>query len=1385
MRATYAITSFILTFSFLLGVASNNDEHQSIYINALSVNEGLASNEVNCILQDSKGFMWFGTNNGLSRFDGYKFKNFKSNSVISKALNSNTILCLVEDHSDQLWIGTTMGLNKINLTTNTVDDCSCILSEKKTVNSIAVDNNNNIYLGTNGGLYCFNNSTHTVEKIETDMNGYKLYPDYLKTLYIDSKNYLWIGRWGGGYVVYNLNTNTFVEYPYLKEIKDLIINSIYEDSQNNIWLTTWDTHGVYRIENPHQPTRSKITNFQLEKMQKGTIYPVVYAVNQDSKTGNILLATSNGLVIVSQAYKYEGNVQLNDEKTTKIKKGEVFTFFKDRTGLIWYSIYGIGVNALTSNKPQFYQYNLSKHIEDNNLPTSITAIYEDENDIVWLGIKTYGLGLFSRKDKTLTLYNEHPVLKDISNEANSILCFHKVTAKNELWIGTRYDGLYKVSFDHDKKYTLHKISIPNIDAKNLSILSIIEDKQNARIWIGTNRGLESYQYNKQQNEYILADHKFLKDRFKGTNITTLLLDRDHTLWIGTKNQGLFKYYSKENKYFFKHYNYQNNLINNNDILCIFEDHKNTIWVGTKGGGLVYLDADNDMFQAAKTIHLMPDDAVYSMLEDNWGSLWLGTGNGLVYFNIELPLDEKIRNYAGDEGVRINSFNPNAAFINNKNELFFGASNGFITFIPKKQDNNSYAPKPVITDISISNIAFDKLPKDEKQAITTKQIYYSDKLNLAYNQNNIQIEFASLLFENNFAIKYAYMLDKIDKDWVYADSKNNVVNYINLQEGTYVFRVKSSNKDGIWCESSNNLIIQIAPPLWKTGYAIIIYIFIFSLIVFLILRFIWNQLKLKRMLAIEQIEREKSEEVHQAKMKFFTNISHEFFTPLTIIKCAIDNLINRNPEDAALMLPIQSNMNRLTKLLEQIIEFRKVETGNLKLKLSKLEFVSFIEDICKSNFALIASDKNIDLRFYSHIDKIEGYGDADKIEQILYNLLSNAIKYNLPDGFVEVVLSEINDKGYRKLVITVEDAGIGMNQKVQSSIFKRYYEGNFRNFKVKSIGLGLSLSYDLIKLHQGNISVESEEGVGTKFFITLPLDKDDYENQFDLAPEFTNNSEQLPPPPYIEFENTENTKPTLLLVEDNEELLATMSESMKEDFLVITATNGKEAIKIIEDKNIDIVVTDIFMPEMDGNELTKYIKTKVEFSHIPVIMLSAGLEVQNKVLGFESGADSYITKPFDTPALIANIKSLCRNRQLQAEAFALESTIFNISKYTHNNTDKDFLKNVLELINANLSNPEFTANDLYVATNMSQSTFYRKLQSLIGISPNDLIRKVKIDIACKLLMETNLNISQIAYDLGFNDPKYFSTVFKKITGLTPSDYVKQDNVVPDQDFVSNA
>ena len=622
---------------------------------------------------------------------------------------------------------------------------------------------------------------------------------------------------------------------------------------------------------------------------------------------------------------------------------------------------------------------------------------------------------------------------------------------------------------------------------------------------------------------------------------------------------------------------------------------------------------------------------------------------------------------------------------------------------------------------------------------------------------------------------------MDKDWIYVDANNRHISYNNLNTGEYVFQVRSCNENSVWSEPVE-MMLTILPPPWLTWWAYVIYIFVMGVIAYTAFRIIRKRILLQNALKIEQIEHKKSEEVNQAKLKFFTNISHELFTPLSVMQCSIESLKQDGQADGQTLNIMKLNLKRLQRLLQQIMEFRKVESGNLKLKVSYNNIVTFVKELCEENFYPLLQSKNITLNFQTEQDVIMAYFDVDKLDKIIYNLLSNALKYNYQDGMVSISLSQVVQDDRRYFMLKVENTGDGIPESKLPLLFKRFYEGDYRKFKTKGTGIGLSLTKDLVELHHGTISVQSVLNETTVFTVMIPSDKDNYtDDQIDEEAgrvENENIKEEVVPFSELEVkaEGMNDERTHLLLVEDDVDLLTVMTKVLGKLFKVSTAVNGKEALELLkENENIDLVITDYVMPEMNGIELCRVIRNDITLNHLPIVMLTAKTQAEYHLEGYDAGADAYITKPVEMVLLTAQIKALIANRKLLVQRFQQQDTL-DVQELGLSILDREFLDRAISVVEQQMEDSEFS-NDVFCdMMNMTQSTLYRKLKSLTGMSPNEFIRDIRIKKACMLLLQRpDLQVADVAYMVGFTDPKYFSLIFKKEKGMSPTKYLEAQRI----------
>lgn len=671
---------------------------------------------------------------------------------------------------------------------------------------------------------------------------------------------------------------------------------------------------------------------------------------------------------------------------------------------------------------------------------------------------------------------------------------------------------------------------------------------------------------------------------------------------------------------------------------------------------------------------------------------------------------------------------------------------------------------LITDIKIFNHSFSNLPVELQQKISPVMPTYTSKIELPHKYNNFSIEFAALTYKNPELNRYAYRLQNFDRDWQYTDADRRFAYYNNLPSGTYTFQLKATNENGEWSGYVRELTVVVLPPFWATWWAYLLYVIIVSVIGVSIYRTAKNRILLRNALRLREIEKAKAEELNHAKLQFFTNITHELLTPLTIISATVDELKTQAPSHNDLYTVMNSNIQRLIRLLQQILEFRKAETGNLKLRVSPGDIAAFVKNAAES-FQPLVKKRKIHFSFLCDPESMIGYFDMDKLDKILYNLLSNAAKYNKEDGFIQVSLSyDETDKDF--ILLKIKDNGKGISKEKQKNLFKRFYEGDYRKFNTIGTGIGLSLTKDLVELHGGTISVESEVDHGTEFMVRIPIERSYYdEEQIDdeaiSLMQNPVNYEDTQEDADVETQEVTIKANTILLVEDNGELLHLMTKLLSREYNVFTAQNGKEGIAVLEKEDVDLIVSDVMMPEMDGIEFCKYVKGHLEMSHIPMILLTAKNKEEDRAEAYEIGADAFISKPFNLTVLHARIRNLLKYKERMARDFK-NQIVFEVKDLNYTSLDEDFIQRAIHCVNNHLEDPNFDQAQFADEMRTSKSTLYKKLKSLAGLNTSSFIRNVRLKAACRIMEEkgTNVRVSELAYAVGFNDPKYFSSCFKK-------------------------
>lgn len=1375
MKCRFLITILCLLLTANL-LKAQNDQFQ---FSRLDITNGLSHNQVNCIFKDSKGFMWFGTLSGLSRYDGYKFKIFKHSSGDTSSVNDDFIINVGEGPDGKLWVESRTAFNIYDPATEKFShDIRGYLKSLSVpyskITAIRKDRTGNYwFLDATLGISRYNPESRKVTHlVHLTSDTTSIYANTVSDLAQDSKGNIWLVYYSG--VLERLNPKSYrVDYRSygLGKLPTGLNTSykIYIDAQDDIWAFSPSySSGVYYLKSRGWA----LTHFDKSSGPAHLNTDVISNVIQDDK-GRMWIATDHGGINLLDKNTFAIRYLLNREDDLKtVGQNSTVYIYKDNTGIIWVGTYRHGVSYYHPGIIKFAHY--TRHLSDpNSLPfNDINSFAEDHAGNIWIGANGGGLICFNRKTGAFKQYVHEPGNPN-SLTNNVVVCMH-FDRDQKLWLGTYYGGLD--CFDgHIFKHYRHN----NALAGSLSedrVCSIAEDSE-GNILAGTiASGINILDRKTQSFSYIQLGN--IDNTIHSNYISAMLEDRHQNLWVVT-SYGVDVLMKKTHQ--FVHYLHDdkdpNSLVNNNTS-NILEDSYGLIWVSTRDGVSVFNPETGKFTNIIKQDGLA-DNTVTDMREDDNHNIWASSPNGLTNILVSrLPSGLKFRfiNYNENDGLQGREFTINSSLKTRDGYLLFGGGNGFNMFKPSEIRSNKSVPNLVFTDFEIFNESLTPGEKTDGRVILPQSITESKSINLKYNESSFSIDFAALNYFNPDKVVYQYKMENFDKDWITADNKVRKATYTNLDPGTYVFRVRNSGGSG-WTDKQLVLNIRITPPFWKTIWAYLLYAAVIVGALLYIRREGIRRLRLKFTIEKEREEAQRLHELDLMKIRFFTNVSHEFRTPLSLIMAPVDKLLKQNPEaDTQRQLNmVNRNARRLLNLVNQLLDFRRMEYQELKLHEKPGDIVKFIKELSYS-FSDIGEQKHIGFTFDSDIDEFYTSFDHDKIERIIFNLLSNAYKFTHQDGQVSVLLNllESDDHGRQMLEIKIIDTGIGIPEDKLEKIFEPFFQNDIPGSMLNlGSGIGLSITKEFVKLHRGRIHVESEFNQGSCFTVLLPLlqlDKSlfvDKPTAIEHDPAFV---PATPKPDRKENYNRDARKPTVLLVEDNDDFRFYIKDNLKDSFNIIEAENGKKGWQKALAMHPNLVVSDISMPEMNGIDLCKKIKGDSRTSHIPVILLTALVGEEQQLKGLETGATDYMTKPFNFEILLSKIKNILSQQEHMRKTYQKQVDVSPTEEHV-DSPDELFIKKVLLLIDNNISNPNFSVEELSDDMFVSRYTLYKKILMMTGKTPNELVRSMRLKRAAQLLSTGHLTISQVGHKVGFKSQKYFVKAFKAEFNMIPSRYVE--------------
>lgn len=1332
-----------------------------------STDNGLSNSLINQIYQDKEGYIWIATEYGLNKFDGINFTTYKQIEGDPTSIRHNYIRTIFESSTGDFYIGTMEGLMKYDSATDSFLDIELIKENNLVyphISSITETQNGDIWLTTSGQGIFYSKKGNNKFKFQSDLT-FSLNSIYLNFIFEDSQSRIWIGSESDGLNLYDPKTKEIKSFQAPHTINSNNISVISEDTQGNIYVGTL-TKGLSKFD----PEEQKFHPIK----HHSNVQLFIKSLQIDDKDKLYIGTDGQGLMV----YNKEENI-IEDYKLNSVPfdltKGKVHSILFDKDKNIWLGFFqkGLFFIPVSGNKFGYFGY---KSIDNNIIgSSSVTAIYKDKEGITWVGTDNDGIyGILDKKKETYHFKKT----TDPNSPPNII---HSILEDSEgnLWIGSYTNGLAKmnkktgecqyIQYFADKKVYF-------ITENNTGELLV--GTFGSGVYILNKKGniIEHFESSKREMDILSVDELF------NDWINTIMCDKEGLIWIGHfKGLSCFNPLKKTFLTFFE----KNNILPGTVVQVLLEDKRGNIWIGTTSG-LYYFNKKTQEIKHFTTDNGLVNNVICGICEDKEGNLWISTYHGMSKFKIK---EKHFVNYFATDGLQGNEFTKGAVYQDNQGKVYFGGINGVTCFFPHEIIEQKKELHVTLTNFYIYNRAIKKGDKSNKHEIlSSSSVSETEYFTLNHNDNTFSFEFSTFEFSNPERISYEYKIEDIDTEWLSTPNGTNRITYNNLPPGKYKLKVRAYENSNY--SPIKTYYIKIIPPWYKSTWAYIAYCIFFLFIIYGIINYIISRIHYRQ----ELIKKEHEKEISEAKLQFFINISHEIRTPMTLIINPLEKLIkeNKDQKKQKTYLMIYRNAQRILRLINQLMDIRKLDKGQMKLKCRETNIVGFIEDLMLT-FEYEAKRKNIDFSFEHKLESLMVWIDLNNLDKVLMNIFSNAFKYTPKNGEIRISLTTgENTQIGEYFEISVIDSGIGIDENQIENIFERFYQ--IKNDKTNSnfgTGIGLHLARLLVEMHSGILFAENrEDAQGSRFIIRLPLGNkhlkpDEFETpQQEIHPEILQKrTNKLEVAKILNREdtisNTEKkakTKYRILIVEDEEEIRQYIKDEISEDYRVKEAKNGKEALEILLKEKPDLVISDIMMPEMDGIDLCKKIKQNININHIPIILLTAKVQVENKIEGLEIGADAYLTKPFNSEILKQTIHNLIANRQRLKSSFSgSQHQDDKIKKIELKSADEIFIEKVMKVINDNLSNPDLNVEMLAGNVGMSRVHMHRKLKELTNQSARDFIRGIRLKQAAVLLTsDKKLYVSEVAYATGFNNLSHFSNSFKEFYGMSPTEYINNHN-----------
>lgn len=1365
----YLFLAIFLWLSPLDAFSQASNVLQNATVNPFPLSRLLPSQTVNSVYQDRDGIIWLATKDGVCRYDGYRLDVLRSNISNVKLLADNDVLNVCENDS-YYFFGTRKGVSFMNKRTHQISIVPFKELQTAEARTMQVDVEGYLWIGTMEGLFVLSADLKTC----TCATGNGLPRCSVSRVYIDDKGTVWATLWDMGLWRFAKGSERWQKMPRIgKQDNPFCVMAIADGSY---WVSTWG-NGCYRLK------EASHGHYVVSPAQNDYSYRPMSAIFSMAKTYNpelVWMVGTEGLVVaanhggVLQPVDYSAIARQMDKSFGKI--------YADSNNGVWLSAYNDGAYLLSTFSKPWQEYLLPDILQRYGYRTNLLALFVDAASNVWFAQGVRGLGVYAA-DGSLHLYQDEPALKGNDSFTDISYIGTVPSAASQVWVAPKYESaIYQMEYVGGSLRQVGKLDLKPCKGGNVSYF--FEDSHH-NIWLATSKGIVFKPYDGKPQRTTLSMH----------DICCISEATDGSVWLASRSGGVtvITYAMQAGKMLIKSrrtIDTANSPLpsNNMEGVC-YDARRKKMWMATHEGGLVAYNIQSGKYENHSQQFVgYVNSAVLNLLPDDLGNLWLSTSLGLLRYN---PDDQSVSVYSSDDGFGIRMFAKNACSLGNEGKsILFGGIGGFVSIDPARPIYPLETKRqPIVSDLRIGNVSVFTGALGEDYLIDNAGY----RLCLAADADDIEIDFSSCNYQNPSKIIFAYKLEGVDNDWRYTTPANAYAFYNHLSKGSHRLLLRVTDANGKWSDDIVTYELYRAPRFYETWWAYLVYIVVVASVIFFAVRHVRRRILEREELRIAKLERKNEEELTQSKLRYFTNVSHDFLTPITIISCIIDDMKMSAQASHAFQSSfdrIHVNLAKLRTLIQQVLDFRKMERGGMHLEVAKGDLVKFVRNLCTNYFEPMLQKKGLVFYFDCQLDSLDAWFDADKLEKMLTNLLSNAYKYT--EGGSITVSIKTKGENQEVALVQVKDTGKGISQDKLPHIFERFYTVNEQ--RSDSNGIGLSLVKELAELHHSSITVESKLGEGSTFTLQLAISRsgyadDEIKNQGKdmeyLELQMPSDSAGVSSLAEVEEKAPVASDSTILIVEDNDELRELMLSIFSRYYHVKEAADGGEGLKMAQDGNPDLIISDVMMPVMDGLEMCRKLKDDINTSHIPIILLTARNTPDDRVACYEAGADGYISKPFELSVLKARIDNFLHQKRLRQQTFQHEVPSADnatdnpaeqaTEKLGMSAVDKKLFDKAVEQINLHLSDDSFCIDNLADAMFMSKSTLYRKIKTITGLSPVEFVRNIRLKRAYQMLLTGDKNVTEVAYDCGFSTSRYFSTCFKAEFGISPTELMKKEGM----------